>query len=348
MDYYNEIDDFAANWLQGLIDEGHINQGIIDRRSIEDVTPNDIRGFRQCHFFAGIGIWPLAIRNAGWGDRPGLWSGSCPCQPFSAAGKGAGFDDERHLWPAWFHLVSVCRPDIIFGEQVASKDGLTWLDLVWSDLEGSQYAFGPLDSCAAGFGAPHIRQRLYFSALSLSLGVGDGERSRLEGYTGDEDDTTRRKITARSASKASCPSRLADHESVGSRTGLRDSGSPEQRRNFDSDGRAAGGLDDAYRRSISQPFGQTEGRDGERSNREDFGSGSGRPGPTNGFWGIADWLRCRDDKWRPVESGTLPLAHGVAARMGLLRAYGNAIVEPQAREHVRAVRQFVELIESGI
>ncbi|MGJ5611020.1 DNA cytosine methyltransferase [Morganella morganii] len=160
--FYNESDPFAAQWLRNLIAAGHIAPGVVDERSIEDVTPDDLRGFTQCHFFAGVGVWSLALRRAGWPDDKPVWTGSCPCQPFSAAGKGNGFADERHLWPAFFHLISECKPDVIFGEQVASKDGLAWLDLVQTDLEAKNYAVGAVDLCAAGFGAPHIRQRLFW------------------------------------------------------------------------------------------------------------------------------------------------------------------------------------------
>lgn len=162
--YYNEIDPFAAQWLRNLISAGHIAPGDVDERSIEDVKPDDLRKYTQCHFFAGIGVWSHALRSAGWSDDRPVWTGSCPCQPFSAAGKGAGFDDERHLWPAFYHLISECRPSVVFGEQVASKDGLKWLDLVQSDLEVSGYAVGAADTCAAGVGAPHLRQRLYWVA----------------------------------------------------------------------------------------------------------------------------------------------------------------------------------------
>jgi len=160
--YYNEIDPFAAQWLRELIKAGHIAPGDVDERSIEDVTPDDLRSYTQCHFFAGIGVWSYALRQAGWDDDRPIWTGSCPCQPFSAAGKGAGFDDERHLWPAWFWLIDQCRPAIVIGEQVASKNGLAWLDLVQADMEGSGYACGAADLCAAGVGAPHARQRLYW------------------------------------------------------------------------------------------------------------------------------------------------------------------------------------------
>ncbi len=160
--YYNEFDPKAAAWLRELIKAGHIAPGDVDERSIVDIRPSDLIGYTQCHFFAGIGVWSYALRRAGWPDDRPVWTGSCPCQPFSAAGKGAGFTDERHLWPHFHWLIENCRPPVVFGEQVASKDGLGWLDLVQADLEGSGYASGAVDTCAAGFGAPHIRQRLYW------------------------------------------------------------------------------------------------------------------------------------------------------------------------------------------
>lgn len=160
--YYNEIDPYAAQWLRNLIDAGHIAPGIVDERSIEDVFPSDLRGFTQCHFFAGLGGWSLALRLAGWSDDRPVWTGSCPCQPFSAAGKGAGFADERHLWPHWYHLIKECRPASIFGEQVASA--IDWLALVHSDMEALGYAMGAMPIEAACAGAPHRRDRFWWHA----------------------------------------------------------------------------------------------------------------------------------------------------------------------------------------
>jgi len=164
--YYNEIDPHAAQWLRNLIAAGHIPAGDVDERSIEDVRPSDLAGYVQCHFFSGVGGWAYALQLAGWpADRP-VWSGSCPCQPFSAAGTGSGFADERHLWPAWFHLIEQCRPVVIFGEQVEAAIRHDWLDLVHADLEGAGYTVGAADLCAAGVFKPHLRQRLYWVADS--------------------------------------------------------------------------------------------------------------------------------------------------------------------------------------
>src|SRR4030095_3056253 len=88
--YYNEIDHAAAEWLRALIAAGLIPAGDVDERSIADVGPHDLAGYDQCHFFAGIGGWPYALRLAGWPDDRSVWTGSCPCPPFSPAGEGSG------------------------------------------------------------------------------------------------------------------------------------------------------------------------------------------------------------------------------------------------------------------
>lgn len=260
---YNEIDPFAAAWLRELVRGGHIAEGAVNEQSIVGLDPLDVATATQFHTFAGIGVWSHALRLAGWPDDRPVWTGSCPCQPFSAAGKRGGFEDERHLWPAWFRLIRECRPPVIFGEQVASKDGLAWLDAVYADLEGAGYAVGAVDLCAAGIGAPHIRQRLFFVAERVGHTLG----ARLEGHAGNGD--------------------------------------------------GSGGWAEA-----SRPVAEA--------------GAVSRPGPTNGHWRDADWLFCRDGKWRPVEPGSFPLAHGAPARVGRLRGYGNAIVAQAAAEVIRA------------
>lgn len=166
--YYNEFDPYAAQWLKNLIADGLIAQGDVDERSITEVSADDLAGYTQCHFFAGIGLWSLALRNAGWPDDRPVWTGSCPCQPFSTAGRKEALDDDRHLFPAWFSLISQHRPPTIFGEQVARKNGLAWFDTVSSELETINYAVGMAVTSAGGLGAAHIRERQYFLAQRMA------------------------------------------------------------------------------------------------------------------------------------------------------------------------------------
>lgn len=284
--YYNEIDPYAAQWLRNLIDANLIAPGVVDTRSIEDVTPNDLIGFKQCHFFAGFGTWSLALRRSCWADDQPVWTASCPCQPFSTSGKGKGFADERHLWPALHWLVGQCRPVVVFGEQSASADANDWIDLVQADLEAMGYAFGACAFPSASVGAPHIRDRAYWLA--------DTNREQYqECVSGCRQSDC--------AETGWSPIELAGLCMSG---GLAHSGSEGSQ----------GGLS---RRKDSQweTFDRYAG----------CGSADSWPGPVNGFWKNADWLLCRDGKWRPVEPELKPLVNGAAYRVGRLRAYGNAI-----------------------
>ena len=166
MNYYNEFDPKAAAWLRELIKAKLIPAGEVDERSIVDVQPADLARFTQCHFFAGIGGWSYALELAGWTSDKSVWSGSCPCQPISRGGLGKGHADERHLWPAFYNLISKCKLATIFGEQVAGTDGREWFAGVRADLESIGYACGCSDLCAASKALPHPRQRLFWVANS--------------------------------------------------------------------------------------------------------------------------------------------------------------------------------------
>ena len=319
--YYNEIDPYAAAWLRNLIRDGHIADGVVDERSISDVKPEELYEFTQCHFFAGIGVWSRALRQSGWEDDRPVWTGSCPCQPFSGAGTRKGMADERHLWPHWFHLIEECRPPTVFGEQVASKDGLGWIDLVQADMEGADYAIGAFDLCSAGFGAPHIRQRLWF--------VADTDNPRSQGWISRGSDTQRQDQHGH-VGRSGTTDRMADTDQFDGRSNKK-SQQPKGRTRGKSFGLNSGsiGMDN----TISN--GRHEGRFGDHGRNDgqqpDPDVEDGRAKQTNGAWSDADWLLCRDGKWRPVEPDTFPLAHGATARVGRLRAYGNAITSPVAQ-----------------
>lgn len=188
--YYNEIDPYAAQWLRNLIAEGHIAPGDVDERDIRDVKPDDLQAYTQCHFFAGIGGWSYALRLAGWPDSEHVWTGSCPCQPFSQAGKRKGFADERHLWPIWRDLIAERKPSVVFGEQVANAT--LWLDRVCSDLEGIDYAFGAAIIPACSVDAPHKRDRLWFVADANESVESDRHVQRSGQFRGLERDSKNR------------------------------------------------------------------------------------------------------------------------------------------------------------
>ena len=173
MIYYNDNDPFCVKWLNNLIKKKIIPNGFVDDRDIKNIKIEDLKDFTQCHFFAGIGGWPIALKYLNFSKNIEIWTGSCPCQPFSNVScLSKTFEerekDERHLWPYFKKLIQKRKPSIIFGEQVASKLGLQWYENVRNDLENCEYQVGAADLCAASIGTPHIRQRLYWGAISSS------------------------------------------------------------------------------------------------------------------------------------------------------------------------------------
>lgn len=172
MNYLNEWSPFHAEWCRNLAAAGEIPKCVVDETDIRQVKGGRLSEYNQCHFFAGIAGWPLALKLAGVPDDFPLWTGSCPCQPFSSAGSRKGFDDSRHLWPEMFRLIEQHRPPVVLGEQVASSDAKPWLDGVFNNLEDVGYACGAAVLPASLVGAPHIRHRLFWVAYS------DTERCR--------------------------------------------------------------------------------------------------------------------------------------------------------------------------
>jgi DNA (cytosine-5)-methyltransferase 1 len=310
MNYYNENDPKAAAWLRCLIAEGLIPAGDVDERSITEVKPNDLTGYTQQHFFAGIGGWSLALGIAGWPASRPVRTGSCPCQPFSQAGQGRGEADERHLWPVFRDLIAFGEPTVTFGEQVASKAGREWLAGIRADLEGMGYEVGAADLCAAGAGAPHIRQRLFWVANP------DGGHASAKGLQ-------------RSGEYGLQPEGRGTRGLANSESERWNGGAGMQR----EDGRA---VTQASGAAHGVEHAASHGREQRRTESSGRGVECGR-----GSWDQYDILPCTDGKARRVESGTFPLAHGLPGRVGLLRGYGNAIVPQIASEFIIACSEIL-------
>lgn len=368
--YYNEIDEYAAAWLRNLISAGLLPAGDVDTRSIIDVRPEDLAGYRQCHFFAGLGGWGHALRLAGWPDDRPIWTGSCPCQPFSVAGKGAGVDDPRHLWPHFFRLIRACRPPVVMGEQVAGQAGYGWFDGVVSDLAAEGYASRGVDIPACAVDAPHIRSRLYWVAVADARG---SERWPLAEGRGDDDDrhdAGREKEAGGSELGGATGFAVAYADELGAREGREQRGGQQRGAGGDQEARAGGAL--AHGHGSGQPdergaglrradVHDADGR-GERVDVGDtLGAGlegrtrhgddrdqSGRIDPQSGRstaasggrdgtpWSDHVWLVGADGKARRAFTSVRLLAHGIPCRVGRLRAYGNAIVPALAAEVIAA------------
>ncbi len=337
--YYNDIDPFCCQWLRNLMAAGLIMEGDIDERSIKDVQPEDLAGYERCHFFAGVGGWDYALQLAGWTGP--VWTGSCPCQSLSCAGKRLGEKDERHLWPEFYRLISECRPPTVFGEQVASKDGVEWLDGVSLDLEELGYAVGQGDLPAAGIGAPHIRQRIYWMAhaecgaaerqgfdLATATGATEGgtqERERLwadSGAGGDIDGLAQSDIRPNRESHGLefQRGRSSDSEQTGLGSGVDRLGFPDSER--PQPGRLAASID-GHGSAVESAGGivrlgnsGSERLEGCRINERTRLAGTTQA-PT-AHWNPLRLTPCRDGKVRRIsaQSSDVPLAYGIPVNVG--------------------------------
>lgn len=185
--YYNEIDPYCAQWLRNLIAGGHIAPGDVDERSIEDVRPDDLRGYAQCHFFAGIGGFSRALRLAGWPDDKPIWTGGPPCQNNSNAAAIHGYrtglrGDRSGLALCWLDLIAACNPEPVVFENVPGI--APWLAEITARLEELGYGISQPECSSAGIGALHLRRRVLVvahaggSGLALTRQAGSPKAAR--------------------------------------------------------------------------------------------------------------------------------------------------------------------------
>lgn len=340
--YYNDTDPAAAAILRHMIDADVIAPGDVDTRSIKEVHPNDVAGYTQCHFFAGGGLWSVAARLAGWPDDRELWTGSCPCQPFSAAGKGLGTDDPRHLWPDFHRLIGARRPVVVMGEQVAGKAGRGWFDGVGTDLEGDGFAARTVDFPACSIDAPHQRNRMYWIAVAIAdqfdgwSGAGGGDRKEAlnvsdAGVVADGAGIRQQVPLARRQPAVKGPFDHSHQDGGISSDAVVAVIQRQSSAGHEPDNRADASLHaDADRGGRA---GRPESQIGLAFER----APSQRPLLRNGsYWSEADWIACHDGKARRAQSGIRFLVDGLPGRVDLWRVGGNAIVPEAAAEVIAA------------
>jgi DNA (cytosine-5)-methyltransferase 1 len=318
--YFNELDQYPALWLRNLFPDA-----TVDDRSIKDVRPTDTADYLRCHFFAGIGGWEYALELAGWPADREVWTGSCPCQPFSVAGKRKGTEDDRHLWPEFLRLIAERLPATIFGEQVASADGRTWLSGIFADLEALGYAVAGADLCGASVGAPHIRQRLYWVATRR---LGDGPNAGSQGRHQSGRHSARQQSGENVLSDCFCHACWSSDGSS-ERCDTRSGGEGDEgRTGFGRDQHSPGGEADGLSDSNVIESGDGRIQRGWRFLRDEGD-------PPYLQWGNTA-IVCADGKARRIEPSILPLAHGIPNRVGRIRAYGNAIIPQVAARFIEA------------
>jgi DNA (cytosine-5)-methyltransferase 1 len=121
-----------------------------------------------------------------WRGKIDILTGGFPCQPYSAAGKRLGTEDDRHLWPEMLRAIREIQPQWVVGENVrglTNWNGGLVFDEVQADLEAAGYSVQPFLLPAAGVGAPHERYRIWFVAYANSYG---GCRSENEINTANQ------------------------------------------------------------------------------------------------------------------------------------------------------------------
>jgi DNA (cytosine-5)-methyltransferase 1 len=319
--YYNEFDKQKCSMLSQLMKDGHITKGDIDDRSIRDVQPDELKGYTRAHFFAGIGLWDHALNLAGWEEDRPVWTGSCPCQPFSAAGGQKGKDDDRHLWPEWLRLIEKCRPPEIFGEQVANAITKGWLDDVYQGLEAEGYAVGSVVLPASAVGAPHRRERLWIVANTERDGQLTREGERGTGSAEGQQQTGKNNTIHTEGTSEPCS--MANTECIvrGAING------PEQSE------RVTGGESVGDSGTVGDTGGQ--GLQGHGRSEQELCE-KRREIEKRHAWEAGVWLDCPDGKQRLVEPRISLLVNGDTERVGLIHAAGDAIVPQVAEEIIRA------------
>jgi DNA (cytosine-5)-methyltransferase 1 len=149
--------DLAADWM-GWENVFHCEIAEFPRKILNHYWPN-----AECH---------EDIKKTDFTKYRGtvdIISGGFPCQPYSAAGKRLGKEDDRHLWPEMLRVIREVKPQWVVGENVRGllnwNGGMVFHE-VCADLENIGYEVQAFIIPASGINAPHQRERLWIVANS--------------------------------------------------------------------------------------------------------------------------------------------------------------------------------------
>ena len=146
-----------------------------------------------------------------------LVTGGFPCQPFSAAGKQRGKEDDRWLWKEMLRVIVEAQPTWVLAENVAGLINMA-LDEVLADLEAQDYATGTCILPACSQNALHRRDRVWIIAKHIS-DVGNPQ------HDGRDESTDRRSTGKEFISRGSCQPKSKTQVTVRESAGAGDSSS---------------------------------------------------------------------------------------------------------------------------
>ena len=149
--------DLAAEWM-GWENVFHCEIDEFPRKILNYYWPNSIS-------YEDIKTTDFSVHRG----QIEILTGGFPCQPYSTAGRRLGKEDDRHLWPFMLDAIRSIQPQWVVGENVRGivnwSDGLVFEE-VQVDLETEGYEVQAFILPAAGVGAPHRRDRVWFVAYA--------------------------------------------------------------------------------------------------------------------------------------------------------------------------------------
>jgi DNA (cytosine-5)-methyltransferase 1 len=202
--------------------------------------------------------------------------------------------------------------------------------------------FGVVVLAGCATNAPHIRQRLYWIAANMADTSNERSQGRLPGRQNAQRQDLER--------HARCDGAAYGSSDMANCTSERLEGAAGQSLQGHINGSACYSSENVeHSNAVAlEEFGVSGERGGLRAGSDAasadheqrdaiiYGEAVGAGMATSGFWDNAVWLNGADGKTRRAEPNIRLLAHGVPARVGKLRAYGNAIVPPLAAEVIKA------------